>query len=38
MKGQPRPGGLNDPRGAANDADDGALADAALLPIRLVGV
>jgi GrpB-like predicted nucleotidyltransferase (UPF0157 family) len=38
VKGRPRPGGLNDPRAAANDADDGALADAALAAVLVHGL
>ncbi len=39
MKGRPGPSGLNDPRGAAaNDADDGALADAALAAVLVHGL
>ena len=39
MEGRPRPGGLADPPGAAaNDADDGALADAALAAVLVRGL
>ncbi len=39
MKGRPGPDGLNDPRGAAaSDADDGALADAALAAVLVHGL